>query len=51
MNTKKLGFGIMRLPLTDPSDTTKIDYEAFCKMADRFISQGFSYFEIGRAHV
>jgi predicted aldo/keto reductase-like oxidoreductase len=45
MNTKKLGFGIMRLPLTDPSDTTKIDYEAFCQMADRFISQGFSYFD------
>ncbi len=45
MNTKKLGFGVMRLPLTDPSDTTKIDQEAFRRMADRFISEGFSYFD------
>ncbi len=45
MNAKKLGFGVMRLPLTEPSDTTKIDYETFCRMADRFMEEGFSYFD------
>ena len=45
MNSKKLGFGLMRLPLLDPNDTTKIDYNAFCTMADRYMDAGFSYFD------
>lgn len=45
MNSKKLGFGLMRLPLLDPNDTTKIDYNAFCAMADRYMDAGFSYFD------
>ncbi len=45
MNTKKLGFGLMRLPLTDPADTTKIDYERVCKMVDRYLEAGFHYFD------
>ena len=45
MNRKKLGFGLMRLPLLDPNDTTKIDYNAFCTMADRYMDAGFSYFD------
>lgn len=45
MNPKKLGFGLMRLPLTDASDMTKIDYEAFCAMADRYMEAGFNYFD------
>lgn len=45
MNTKKLGFGLMRLPLTDPADTTKIDYERVCRMVDRYLEAGFYYFD------
>ncbi len=45
MEPKKLGFGLMRLPLTDPKDTSKIDYEAVCRMADRFLAEGFTYFD------
>lgn len=45
MNTKKLGFGLMRLPLTDPDDTTKIDYETMSKMVDRYMEAGFNYFD------
>ena len=45
MNTKKLGFGLMRLPLTDPADASKVDYETLCKMADRYMEAGFNYFD------
>lgn len=45
MNSKKLGFGLMRLPLTDPADTTKIDCDQVCKMADRYLETGFNYFD------
>lgn len=45
MNQKKLGFGLMRLPLTDPADTTKIDYEQVSKMVDRYLEAGFHYFD------
>ncbi|MCI8510684.1 MAG: 4Fe-4S dicluster domain-containing protein [Lachnospiraceae bacterium] len=45
MNAKKLGFGLMRLPLSEESDSTKVDYGTFCKMADRFIAEGFTYFD------
>ena len=42
MNTKKLGFGLMRLPLHDMADSTKVDYERFCQMADRYMAAGFN---------
>ena len=42
---RKLGFGLMRLPLTDPNDQASIDIEKFKAMADRFIEQGFTYFD------
>jgi hypothetical protein len=45
MAMKKLGFGLMRLPLTDPNDQTSIDIEQFKAMADRFIERGFTYFD------
>lgn len=45
MNTKKLGFGLMRLPLTDSADATKVDYDTLCKMADRYMAAGFNYFD------
>ena len=42
---KKLGFGLMRLPLTDPNVDTSIDIEQCKKMVDAFIEQGFTYFD------
>lgn len=45
MEEKKLGFGLMRLPLLDPNDTTKIDLEAVNSMVDRFLAAGFRHFD------
>lgn len=42
---KKLGFGLMRLPLTDANDKGSIDVEALKEMVDAFIEQGFTYFD------
>ena len=42
---KKLGFGLMRLPLVNPDDQTSIDIEQFKAMADLFIERGFTYFD------
>ncbi|MBQ7247738.1 MAG: aldo/keto reductase [Lachnospiraceae bacterium] len=42
---KKLGFGLMRLPLTDPNDEAKIDIEQAKKMVDLFMGKGFTYFD------
>ena len=42
---KKLGFGTMRLPLTDPEDVKSIDYDQMCRMVDCFLEQGFVYFD------
>lgn len=45
MNTKKLGFGLMRLPSLDPNDASKIDIEETKKMVDTFLERGFTYFD------
>ncbi len=42
---KKLGFGLMRLPLTDSSDAASIDIEQSKKMVDVFLERGFTYFD------
>lgn len=42
---KKLGFGLMRLPLTDANDKGSIDIEALKEMMDTFMEQGFTYFD------
>ena len=39
----KLGFGAMRLPLTDPDDVTAIDIEQLKAMVDEFIAKGGTY--------
>ena len=41
----KLGFGAMRLPLTNPDDPRSIDTEQFRQMVDLYISRGFCYFD------
>lgn len=42
---KKLGFGLMRLPLLDPEDHKSVDIEKVKKMADEFLANGFTYFD------
>ena len=42
---KKLGFGLMRLPLLDRDDYSSVDIERFKKMADTFLANGFTYFD------
>ncbi len=42
---KKLGFGLMRLPLLDSNDAASIDIEQTKQMVDEFIEQGFTYFD------
>lgn len=44
---KKLGFGCMRLPMKGGS----VDKEQFCKMADRFIEEGFNYFDTAHGYI
>lgn len=42
---KKLGFGMMRLPITDENDPKSIDQELVNKMADYYLEKGFNYFD------
>ena len=41
--TKKLGFGLMRLPMIEGKD--EIDIETMKQMVDYFMEQGFTYFD------
>lgn len=45
MGNKKLGFGLMRLPLRDANDGASIDMEMTKQMVDTFIKNGFTYFD------
>ncbi|MDV0441548.1 aldo/keto reductase [Methanorbis furvi] len=45
MFAKKLGFGLMRLPLNNPDDMADIDTKTLQSMVDVFMKQGFSYFD------
>ncbi len=42
---KKLGFGLMRLPLTNAEDRGSIDVGLVGQMADEFLAAGFTYFD------
>lgn len=42
---KKLGFGMMRLPMPDPKEQGKIDLDQVCAMVDRFLDRGYTYFD------
>ncbi len=42
---KKLGFGLMRLPTTDPNDQKSIDMPQLEKMVDLFLERGYTYFD------
>lgn len=43
--SKKLGFGLMRLPLLNPGDAASIDLDQMKQMVDTFIERGFTYFD------
>lgn len=45
MDMKKLGFGCMRFPLLNAGDPASVDLEQVCAMVDRFLEQGFTYFD------
>ena len=42
---KKLGFGTMRLPLTDRNDPASVDLRTTAEMFDRYLAEGFTYFD------
>ncbi len=42
---KKLGFGCMRLPLTEPDNHKAVDIPQLEQMIDTFIERGFTYFD------
>ena len=42
---KKLGFGLMRMPQTDPNDAAAVDVEQVKQMVDLFMERGFTYFD------
>ncbi len=45
METKKLGFGLMRMPLIDPDKPKTVDIDHVCQMVDTFLERGFTYFD------
>jgi len=42
---KKLGFGLMRLPLRNPDDYISIEMDTLYQMVDTFLERGFTYFD------
>ena len=44
---KKLGFGLMRLPMKDG----EVDIEQTCLMVDEFIKAGFNYFDTAHGYL
>jgi len=45
---KNFGFGCMRLPLLDDGN---VDYAHFSEMVDKFISEGFNYFDTAHGYL
>ena len=42
---KKLGFGLMRMPLRDTNNSADVDVEQVKQMVDLFMEKGFTYFD------
>ncbi|MDD3334971.1 MAG: aldo/keto reductase [Eubacteriales bacterium] len=47
--TKKLGFGCMRLPMRKDAPE-QVDTDELCAMIDRFLSEGFCYFDTAHGY-
>ena len=43
--SKKLGFGLMRMPTINPGNDADVDVEQVKAMVDQFIARGFTYFD------
>ena len=43
--SKKLGFGMMRMPVLNPADQASVDVEQVKTMVDLFLEKGFTYFD------
>lgn len=39
---RKLGMGMMRLPLLDPNDQKSINYTLATQMVDKYMARGFT---------
>lgn len=52
-DNKKLGFGCMRLPMKSGTVgmNGEVDYEEFKKMIDKFIDEGFNYFDTAHGYI
>lgn len=49
---KKLGFGMMRLPMLQQEDGTQVvDTEQVCRMVDEFLDRGFCYFDTAHGYL
>jgi len=42
---KKLGFGLMRPPLTDPNNNGSVDIDQLKQMVEVYLQRGFTYFD------
>ena len=42
---KKLGFGLMRLPMMGEGEQAKVNIEECCRLVDEFLNCGFTYFD------
>ena len=40
-----MGFGMMRLPLTDKNDLKSVDLKQINEMVDKYMQAGFNYFD------
>jgi len=47
INMRNFGFGVMRLPLFDDSDSKNVDYDKAYEMIKLYMDSGFSYFDTG----
>jgi predicted aldo/keto reductase-like oxidoreductase len=45
MENKKLGFGCMRLPMTDTKSQSSFDFELIEQLFDKYLTKGFTYFD------
>ncbi len=45
MEQKKLGFGMMRLPILDQNDPKSLDVDQIQQMVDEYMARGFNYFD------
>ena len=50
---KKLGFGMMRLPMCPGADGSPdtVDTEQVCRMVDQFLERGFCYFDTAHGYL